>query len=43
MGKRKNPTKRQRAFGAAGKKAAKEGLKPGTKAFGARVRELLEG
>ncbi len=42
MGTKKNPTVRQKAFGAAGKKAAKEGLKPGTKAFGARVKALLK-
>jgi len=42
MGKRKNPTARQKAFGAAGKKAAKKGLKPGTPEFGAEVKKLLK-
>lgn len=30
-------------FGAAAKKATKEGLKPGTKAFGQRMKQLLKG
>jgi len=40
---KKNPRSHQHKFGAAGKKAAKEGLKPGTKAFGARVKALMKG
>ena len=40
--KKRKQSAQQKRFAQAGRKASSEGHKPGTKAFGARVKELLK-